>query len=155
MHPVVRVLLQNGPIIAYYYNMGDENNAVTGGWGDGYDSGTGSKSKQADHLLLSTSGGNKVYETNSKVDLTNVSTIKIQMEGSSSSTQENSAMQLVVGSNDGGFDVAAVFRLGGAVANATYELDVSALSGSYYLRCWSTSNTGYTNTAKFYQVWGE
>jgi hypothetical protein len=155
MHPVPRALLQSGDNRIYLYNEGDECTALTGGWGDGYDSGIGSKSKQSDHLLLSSGGGNKVYETNSLISLAGISKIKIKMEGVSSSTQENSAIQLMVGVNNGGYDNLASIRLGGTVANDVYEVDVSILTGNYYVRCWSTSGTGYTNTSKFYQVWLE
>jgi hypothetical protein len=155
MHPVVRTILQSGDGKTYLYNAGDEEVGLTGGWGDGYDSGVGSKSKEADHLLLSTSGGNKVYETNNLISLDGISKIKIKMEGVSSSTQENSAIQFMVGVNNGGFDNLASIRLGGTVVNGVYEVDVSALNSSYYLRCWSTSGVGYTNTSKFYQVWLE
>ncbi len=121
----------------YYYNKGDQCTSVTGGWtagttSDNYVAGTPSF---ADNKILCNSyGATEVTTavTNNKVDLTNVSTLHITSPSGSTCWYGYYGYFCVRNSRNGvGTSVAQVKIPDGG--GSTVTLDVSSLTGSYYL----------------------
>ena len=152
------------------YSFGEENESLTGGWRDGYSLGNGSKSKEANHLYLEISNSGSIeseqhWEVTDKISLNGVNLLKVDWEGQSNiDTNAGFSMMMIVSNNLDviASDNVAIYAFTTGINGATYdrtidELDVSALSGEYYvkfaLRTPSSSNRG--GNAKMYRMWGE
>lgn len=148
----------------YYYNLGDECTALTGGWVEGFSEYTGSQSKQSTWLeqyaKVDLYGASRTYVTNNAVDLTNISTLNIEIEATSGSGGTNSWGGLQCSSSDktGTSDVdAQAVAFSPPFTKKTLSVNTSALMGSYYLKVRVNTNStiGNSITTKTTKVWGE
>lgn len=136
----------------YFYNEGMQE--VT--WSNGYSAGGGSQSKNADHMLLTVSASSeRAYVTDVLIDLKPISKLCVEW---------SSVGQVVIGalnvSTDKNGDLTTYdarsskspFNSGSRLVN---ELDVSNLSGQYYIRVHAFNNSNENNTSlKIFKVWG-
>lgn len=142
MLPVMRQILLSNTDIKYYTN-GKENVP----WVEGYSLSTGVVSKEADHLSLSTtrtgveSESWRAFVTDVPVDLTRIKTLEVSWE--SVGVDDGLGAYLIASTNKTGTVSAQNARLivGGLFSVKTSTLDVSALSGLYYLRIHASSNS--------------
>lgn len=122
--------------ITYFFKNGDKCTAVTGGWSAGTASDgftAGDPSIGSAKITCYSSGASIVTSaaTKNKVDLTNISKLTIVSPGGSTANNGYYGYFCVRSSRNGvGNSVAQVMIPKGA---ATVTLDVSGLSGSYYL----------------------
>jgi hypothetical protein len=156
MHPVIRTILQGGDGITYLYNAGDEYTTLTGGWAVGYSGGTGTQSKQADHLALYASGanGHRQYDTANLIDLTNFNTVALEIEVTQTSGT-GAGFYYGVGTTVGGRvvdDEVKSYVFDGLVKTHNVSLDVSAVNGLRYVRVSVTCGTGSSATLKVKKV---
>lgn len=142
--------------IMYLYNIGDECADMTGTWFNDYSGGTGSFVKESGYLLLTASSqyASRVASTTNKIALAGISKLYIDMEFGGTATKGDSwllvssANKVSAGTNRvAGFNIVAIGR-------AIYELDVSTLNDTYYIRvsCYTNSPS---HSVKVYKVWGE
>lgn len=121
----------------YYYNKGDQCTSVTGGWSAGTVSGNyvaGTPSIGTDRITCSSYGATEVTTavTKNKVDLTNVSTLHITSPSGSSAMYGYYGYFGVSTSRNGLVERAAQVKIPSG-SNVSVTLDVSSLTGSYYL----------------------
>ena len=136
----------------FLYKLGDEFNPITGGWVVGYSQGTGSQSKEDDHLYLTTSTGapRRTYVTNNKIDLSDIKTLFIDWLAE---TNGNSLLCILNNKTDNyGSAVAQIIKTT-AFTRRIDMLDISSLNGEYYVAVFSNAET--INTTKAYRIWGE
>lgn len=122
--------------ITYFYKNGDKCTAVTGGWSagtasDGFTAGTPSIGSQK--ITCYSSGASTVTSavTSNKVDLTDISKLTIVSPGGSTANNGYYGYFCVRSSRNGvGNSVSQVMIPKG---KSTVTLDVSGLTGSYYL----------------------
>lgn len=113
----------------YLYNEGVENVAWVEGYGYGYD---WTHTKESDHLLIDIDEAEAAWVTDAVVDLSAYSTLKVDWE----SAGDSAWVHLIVSSvkNGDGETYNARYTDYGSFARKTDSVDVSALSGSYYVR---------------------
>lgn len=152
------------PETEYYYTEGVENI----GWSEGAKSlsgGTLTYSEESDHLHITatTSVTAGVYVSTCSdvvIDLTDMATLYVEWENIGASTADNRAYINIhtednpnVGKYDGG-----QVEERGAFAKQTSSIDVSSLTGSYYIaifaRDMSTDGSAYS-VVNVYNVWAE
>ena len=134
---------------------------------DGYSLGAGNITREADHWAFSVTTGTqfatRILVSAGKIDLTNISKIKVNWE-KVDPTYEYSRPYLQISNNQMGdrTDYVAQFDAHGTYGSglwgpATNELDVSAYSGSYYIKLIGalTTNASYGHTQKVYDIWLE
>ncbi len=144
---------KQGEANAIFYNEGDENVALTGGWIVGYSALTASQSKEADHLLITMSTRNayRTYVTANKIDFSEIDVLVAVLESEGPYTYNI----IRVATNANGFhDSVAEIQKNGPVAKQAFSLDVSALSGEYYVSFLASTDPAGTVAAKCYGVWG-
>ncbi|MFB5763329.1 hypothetical protein [Paenibacillus medicaginis] len=107
--------------------------------------------KQVDHVECyaynpSTGGGEAGVVTSTSVNLTGVSTVTfvVAIEGSSDVQSDGIFIASTEQMGGGGTYNARKYQ-GKLTSRTSINLDVSALSGSYYLRAHATNNAGITN----------
>lgn len=123
----------------YLYHAGNEYESITGGW-TVVNTADGSVSKNADGISIAAKGVNgntslAFVHTANKVDLTDVSTIRINDDAQIRKTSGVS-VRFAVYSSVPNFDDMSnniVAGLGGWSGLSAFELDVSALTGEYYI----------------------
>ena len=147
----------------YIYNAGDECNDITGGWtSSGYTWNNGSTSitiksptKNADNILFTgTAGGSGNLPgigTENAIDLTNVSILEVDVNVIATSSNGSSTFYLAVMSTKN-FSSEFVASVGGGngTGEKTLQLDVSKLSGSYYIG--ASMSFGSTNKVELYRI---
>ena len=158
------------PIASIYYWLGNENTLVTGDWVEGYNNITGGSTKtltkEVDHLKIGLTSGSigsgnisaSTFVTHDLVDLTNISTLKVEWDCTSSITNfAYLGLQVVSDKshNRTTFVASLMYDFVVPFSKRVNELDVSALSGSYYLRIYHQAENGRAQTQKTYRVWGE
>jgi hypothetical protein len=165
MHPVVRAILQGGDGRTRLYNLGDENSALTGGWGLGLSGAPYTATKNTDNLYIRASGtaggiGRATLETQSVVDFTNASKLKIRWKGTVESGEL--AKQFIIALVNAKLTSYNVLGVASLVKTATFaeeisEIDVSALTGAYYVKFQIYSNNGTSNilNSTMYEMWLE
>lgn len=143
------------PMRVYYYDNGDELTGFTGGWtaGAGYSSGSGTPTEGTNYVITRNTGtGNKgisitaktpyvrtsMYPAN-KVDLTHISTLhfKVQSSKGAPTTGNTGGCFIGVVQNNPGSsqqDTGTYGTIASISEAATMTLDVSALTGEYYVR---------------------
>jgi len=148
----------------FYYDEGDENTSLTGGWvieDDGPNDGTFSSSKNSDNLSMSqdiTSGDEEWgWFTSDKVNVTDIDTLKIDWEyqvdridGSgiraryalTSDRQVNPTLVDLLSFGPDGFN------------RRTDSLDVSSETGDYHVAMLLNSFDGGDVTLRGYRMWG-
>jgi hypothetical protein len=125
----------------YLYLSGDEFTALTGGWNA---SGSGSVTKSSDYMYVSAGGSNNQNETLTTANLicvTDINTVSIDVLFSGYSTGQ---LRLVNTSNQ----TVATLSIPTVSVATVMELDVSAISGSYYLQFYV--NTGSSSSQRMY-----
>lgn len=149
-----------------FYNNGFENIEVTGGWVGGYTLGNGSISKEADHLKLAVTGNvsggsERAYVTEIKVDVTDISLLKIDWGCSYTGIYPSSVYSVMAvasnktaNHNNGYSGRVLVYE---PFARKIDSINVSALSGTYYIRVHSVWAGGDATDQilKVYKIWGE
>ncbi len=141
----------------YYYNEGAEFASITGGWVTGYSNGTGSQSKETNHLYMQVSSGvnwQRTYITDIKVDVTNISKLYVDWDGIDSSTLGNHFMRLYTGKNNTDSFNGAVSRQG-SFSRMTEFIDVSAITGTYHISLFAFSGSSSSSVLRVYKVYGE
>lgn len=147
----------------YIYNAGDECNDITGGWtSSGYTWNNGSTSitikaptKNADNILFAgTAGGSGNLPgigTANAIDLTNVSILEVDVNVIATSSNGSSTFYLAVMSTKN-FSSGLVASVdgGNGTGEKTLQLDVSKLSGSYYIG--ASMSFGITNKVELYRI---
>jgi hypothetical protein len=153
MHPVVRAILQSdGAALTYLYNVGDECSALTGGWVAGFNSGAvrNSLTKNASNITVKAGGTGgfppiNTVVTNNGVDLTTAQSVKLQFSAFGPGTYANRSIYLVASTNKTAnqdtYNARAYddYSTSGGVVDKTITLDVSGLSGLYYVRAHARS----------------
>lgn len=155
------IIIENGvisvnPIIPFYQN-GNEYEANTGGWVEGYSRGNGSAIKEIDYLQLTTDAtsgaGTRVFVTNYEIEFSKIEKLFIEWEKIGTAQS-----QLIVSADKTTGNTNYVARFINNDTNHTRrvdELDVVALAGKYYIKTLCESSTGQQGTIKIYGVWGE
>lgn len=143
----------------YFYWLGDESTDLTGGWRSYTgELASGTATKETDHLYIQSASGSAYrmgFETTNKVDLTDIDTLYLVWEGSMTSTGFVS-MAVSASANEPADGVAQWFlRETGTFTERTDSLDVSALTGTYYIQVRCQSNSTQIATAQVYKVYGE
>lgn len=159
------------PAVALYWE-GDEITAVTGGWVQGYKItslyDTNTLAKNQDNLEISIQGtgepsgtaSQNTFVTFTMVDLTGIDTL--YMEWSKENALDANMTSLVASSTQMGdryvFDARFTVSTGNQ-SKRIDSLDVSALSGMYYIRVHNRSQGASEipqhGTLKVYRLWGE
>ncbi|MEH7342767.1 hypothetical protein V7122_02585 [Bacillus sp. JJ1532] len=156
--------LRDAATITYFYNEGDEKETLTGGWVTGYSLGTGTQSKQANHLFIDadkyTSNNNeRTYVTNLAIDLSNIKNLFFDAEKFSGhqSIFTVSKNKTTSWSDNSGI-VASLGVSAPSDPRKVFSLDVGSLSGNYYIKLSSASSSAVASgdaITKVYRVWGE
>ena len=147
----------------YIYNAGDEYNDITGGWtSSGYTWDNGSTSfaiksptKNADNMLFTGTAGSSGtlpgIGTENAIDLSNVSILEVDVNVIATSSDGSSTFYLAV-MRTKNFSAGLVAHVGGGngTGEKTLQLDVSKLSGSYYIG--ASMSFGNTNRAELYRI---
>jgi len=133
----------------YIYNEGEFEDY----WVEGHSNGDGEQSKESTYLYLYASdavNGVRTWVTDEEVDLTDVDSIKVTISNWSGlvSTGALIASSIKTGGT-GDYDARETFT-----ADGTVTLDVSALSGDYYVRVHVTV-TMTTGSFRITKVWVE
>jgi hypothetical protein len=139
-----------------YYDSGIENVA----WISGYTSGTGDLNKNSDHLYLyaANTNSNRTYVTEVAVNLTNIKTLYIDWENTGSTDGSNISRFNVSTSRDSGTATynTRLSPAGGQFGRNVSSLDVSSLTGEYYIRVHATTLMEMSiSEIKVYRIWGE
>lgn len=148
-----------------FYLEGQEYVDVTGGWKVGISSNTGTQRKEISYLYLETtqsssSTSTRTYVTTNLIDLSKINTLYVEWENTDSvASQFKSNSQLHVSDvwSDGRGDTVNVRRYG-SFSTTIDVLDVSTLSGKYYISIQNNNANGTDNrktTLKVYRIWGE
>jgi hypothetical protein len=145
--------------VNYLYNEG----AGEDDWVAGYSTGSGSQSKESDHFYLdldSSSHAERAWVTDELVDLSSYNTVKIEWESydwNYESGMGNVWVYFVTSTDKAtpAGDYITVIAKSEEFTSRIDEMDISGLSGSYYIRVHLTGN--YVNDAKLkiYKVWLE
>lgn len=141
-----------------YYWEGREFNSVTGGWVAGTLLNTGQQSKEDMYMYLEVSGSNasRRYVTANVVDVTNLSKlVLVNTQSNPLSSQREITFRITPNSDGSGTTVSVVDSSN--VPETKIEMDVSSVSGSYYITAILSNVSGASgiNTAEIFKVWGE
>lgn len=152
----------------YLYSSGNECTSITGNWIEGFVPSHGaSQSKEVDHLYLDaydTPGGEyafKTYVTNATVNLDNLNKLKVDWEntGEDHASHNQSGFSIGIVQDGNIYNDSAHLRPYNRFGRRTDELDVSAITGNYYIKVGSVDGSGtYPSVhaiVKVYQIWGE
>lgn len=147
--------------LPYLYNEGDECFSVTDGWDPVVWPGTTtySLSKESDHLYTSvtSASSNAGYLTTRRVDLTNWNYLKADIVKTQSNPSGASQILIFTMNNI----ISATGSIGAGVNNSigtdlslTLSIDISAITGAYYIACRSQRGIGTYPVVitKFYNV---
>ena len=141
-----------------YYWLGNENVA----WVDGNVAGTGYVAKEAENLVVNsgsteTSINRRAYVTDVEIDLTTINTLYV--DWGTNYTQPSNVAYLLVGGTKTGDHNSYDLRLSKSdfkgLGRGVYSLDVSSLTGSYYIKIMARTVLNYLTTIKVFRVWGE
>jgi len=160
MLPVLKQLLfGEEKIITPYYTLGTENVA----WVEGVITATGSQSKEAGDLYLmaedAVASAERAYVTDDTMYLTNIKTLYIDWENTGMSTPVNLSGFVVSPLKIGTVNqyTSRLFKTS-TFGRLVEALDVSALSGVFYIRVNARDNfaTGARKSEiRVFRVWGE
>jgi len=131
-------------------------------WVTGYTYHSGEIVKRADHIYLNAYYDGNYSErtavTDVAVDLTNAYKVKIEWYNDSSSSNSSKRRSAFVVSTQKMSSLATydarIYREG-PFSRRVDEIDVSGLTGNYYLRVHSRGEDGYVNRVYLYKVWAE
>lgn len=143
----------------YYYNKGDKCTAVTGGWAK---TGTGgSLTFNAASMTLVADSYQNVADasTTNKVDLTNIKTLYFSVKSATTyGTQGYPRVGVATANNPKSSDSTkwtASKTLSASSAFQTVSIDVSSLTGSYYIVVGGFQGDAGPATIEIQDVWGE
>ena len=144
---------------AYYYNKGDQCAAVTGGWAK---TGTGgSLTFNSASMTLAADSYQNVADasTTNKVDLTNIKTLYFSVKSATAyDTQGYPRVGVAATNNPKSSDSSqwtASKTLSASSAFTTVSIDVSSLTGSYYIVVGGFQGDAGPATIEIQEVWGE
>jgi len=137
----------------FLYQTGDEKTNTTGGWEKGYSKGTPTLNRKDGYLeIVNGVDDVLVVETNNTIDLTDRNTLFIDWESTGTDTESVFSVATASGlaplDVDNGVDEYIIES--GSFSRKTNELDVSGLSGNYYVRASLANDEG---TLKIFQVY--
>ena len=145
-----------------FYDEGNENISVTGGWGVGYTDGNGTQTKESNHLYFAVNGtveNFRTYVTNNAINMTNINSISFEYEINLISGNGNYSYSGIAETRDEKWQAAFVRpqSQNQSLARGVYTLDVSGVSGNFYVKCTAlySSGTSGSLTMKVHRVWGE
>lgn len=135
------------------YDTGNEYTYITGGFVSfcpniESQSTKGTAKINADHLFLSTNGSSVAIGPANKIDLTNYTKACINFTGSSSSNRRGLAISTEKKYSSRVTNV-------GASSTGTKSVDISSLTGEYYVWAYTWSISGYSETSKIDRIWLE
>ena len=130
--------------IVYLYNSGDECISVTGGWTAYKGGSSSSMTKNNDSITLKGSSENSITAmTSQKIDLTNFNKIEISVIDVKKSGTWNAKLRATEERKNA---PTAVAELALAFETGTQYLDVSSLTGSYYIALYLYGGNGMVLT---------
>lgn len=139
---------------AYLYNSGDECIPLTGGWVTGWTAASPTMTKETDNLLISGTGSaGGAFVTNDAIDLTNINTLYVDWEGTTSGT--NGFIDIRVGGAKTDPLNVALLSKNVTFARTIHSLDVSSITGTQYIKFLIASSGTSTRQAKLYKLWLE
>lgn len=127
-------------------------------WVAGYSSGTGTQTKNSDHLYLKAPGTEastdaKTYITDVRIDLSKYKTLYIDWENFAANVANNTSLfSITTNKNSDALTYdATVNHLNETFSRTVDQLDVSSLNSDYYIKvvAWRLSEI------KVYRIWGE
>lgn len=138
----------------YHYNAGDEKTA----WTEGYSTGSGEQHKFEDNLYLSaeTDGAERTYATAAAVDLSNVESIHIDWQETGSPPGHIESYFVAARSRGGDHSqYDAGVKIDGNFARTSHSVDVSGLTGDYYIRIHTrhTHPAQHNSELRVFRVW--
>lgn len=130
-------------------------------WVEGYSAGTGSQSKETSYFQLyaysnGETAGARTYVTNNAINLTDISTIYMEIEAPSGQGGTSSQFQMRIGTAKLDTSASAwVEKKIPPYAKQTISLDVTSLTGNYYLKLYANASgtSGNNITVKITKVW--
>ncbi len=136
----------------YLYNLGLHEDMWVEGYTDAGDYGA-TRSKEADHLYISANVSELAYVTDIMINLTGISSVIVDV-GTDNSYEIIIVASTVKDASESTHDAKAVYT---GITRTNRTLNVSSLSGEYYVRVHSRDGTHPLNakSAKFYKVWLE
>ena len=156
----VSVVLSEPDTTLWLYKDGVDKTDVTGGWtsyGKKYDAGTtavaptltfGENSMEIFLSAVSNQWRSGFSKTNNRIDLTNLKTIEINIENAPPNYSQSASTNLglcVFGDDATYLDEMKVAELGLYNTSTVYALDVSNVSGAYYIGFICYTGSGYAN----------
>ena len=143
----------------YFYDHGDECSAVTGGWISGSSTSVSyTFTKNADNMYIHDGSANyssySMYPTN-LIDLTNISTLHCQTKYDVVGNTGGCSINAINGNPaTSAYDTGTYYSITMNDGIQNHALDVSALSGSYYIRL--TITRAYNESdAYLYELYGD
>lgn len=150
-----------------FYNNGNENVAVTGGWVTGFSENAGTQSKKSDHLFQRTTytqglNNTRTWVAGSKINFADITTLYFELDIDATVIQSTSYVRVAVVTNSNGVGSVADTALTQLnlilPGKNIYTVDVSGVSGEYYISILqelkSTENSSSFIDTKIYKVWG-
>lgn len=142
----------------YYYNKGDLHTAVTGGWAK---TGTGGSLtfNTASMTLVANSFQNATdASTKNKVDLTNIKTLYFSVKSETSYAEGYPRVGVATANNPDSSEPtewAASKTLNASNSFTTVSIDVSSLTGSYYIVVGGYQGDAGPATIEVQDIWGK
>lgn len=143
----------------YYYNKGDKCTAVTGGWSK---TGTGGSLtfNSASMTLVANSAQNLTdASTTNKVSLANIKTLYFSVKSATTyGTQGNPRVGVATTNNPKSNDASqwsASKTLSASSSFTTVSIDVSSMTGSYYIVAGGFNGDAGPATIEIQAIWGE
>lgn len=142
--------------ITYYYNLGAEGVS----WVAGNSVGTGTQTKYADHLNLyiNSDAGDaseeRTYVTDIAVNLTGISKLNVDWEQLASGGYLAAFIVSTSKTGNTGVWNAIIYDYQIAFARRVQQLDVSVLTGNYYIRVHAVGWQGIDSNVNVYRIWG-
>ena len=131
----------------YYYNSGDQCTSVTGGWNV---TGDGTLTKSTEYMQYKSNFSETYLSTANMVDLTEISTITFDVEWVGS-LPPSTRQHLGISKNKTS-PVASIHL--NATSRTQYALDVSSISGNYYISGCISVEDGGSGYMKIYNIYG-
>ncbi len=143
-----------GTGLTYLYKDGNEFVEITGGWVVGYSDREGQQSKNG-VLELRTNQYNAVrtYITDKPIDVSKMNHLAFDWENKGSAYPQV-RFSLKENKNDDNNTFVANVSISDVWERHIKLLDVSALSGSYYVACQTRSTGSGSTILKVYRIWG-
>lgn len=149
--------------VTWMYHEGEEFEELTGGWRFNYfNPDKGENVKEDDHLYLRVESNNerRKWRTLHVIDTSQYEKIKVELEGASETSNADSSIKIILHNRNTEVTPsgeANTTLTSEVVEKGVYELDVSTLSGEYYLGIMAYNGPGIEaiTWCKVYKVWGE